>query len=479
MRRSPAPARWFLASVVVCVLWALPACDRNPAPTGAARHVVLISLDTTRADQLGLYGNPTVKTPNLDRLATESIVFDDLMSVVPTTLASHVSLLTGKYPSSHGTPRNGFMVNEQNEMLAEILGRRGFTTAGFAGSFALESRFNFAQGFEHYDESFEQLVAPGGSLQNERSAESVTRAVTDWLDDAGVPDRLFLFVHYFDAHAPYEAPPPYDTMYDPAGRDGLPDWVTVRGGGLVQPGSKNELADRLARQYAGEISYMDQHIGALLDDLRRRKILDDALVVVTSDHGENFWEHESVFDHGWTTFQTTLRGVGILRLPHKEHGGKRIAGVTANIDILPTMLSLLEIPAPAGIDGEPIDLDATGPPDRARFAQATKPWQQVEIDPRWTNMLKERCIRQGDHKLVQVPYAGRERLYDLTRDPGEQDDLLARGGPEIERIAQRLREQLESWAEGATPLESRFEPSQRQETMERLRALGYLGGGDG
>jgi arylsulfatase len=318
-------------------------------------------------------------------------------------------------------------------------------------------------------------------LQNERPAESVTRAVVDYLDRSGVPEHLFLFVHYFDPHAPYEAPPPYDTMYDPSGREGLPNWLTVRQEGLVKPGSHSEVADRMARQYGAEISYMDHHVGRLLDELRGRGILDDALLVVTSDHGENFWEHGAVFDHGWSTYQTTMRGVGIIHLPRAALAGKRIGGVTANIDILPTVLDLLDIPPPDGIDGERIDLAraAEKPLDRVRFGQAAKPWQEVETDPRWTNMTKARCVRAGKYKLVQVPYAGREELFDLEADPAEQVDLSSSDDPRIAAVARRLRDRLEAWAASARPLPSRFDPSQREETIERLRALGYLGGGGG
>jgi arylsulfatase A-like enzyme len=471
--------------------WALVACGPSSPEVPGPRHVVLISLDTTRADRFGFYGNREVSTPRLDRLAAESIVLEDFMTVVPTTLASHVSLFTGKYPHHHGTPRNGFLVHEDNVMLPELLRERGFVTAGFAGSFALDNRFRFAQGFDHWDEDFDRFAGIEGRLQNERTAEAVTDAVVEWLDAHGVPERLFLFAHYFDPHAPYEAPPPYDTMYDPAGRTGLPDWATVRREGLVRAGSSSELAERLARQYDGEISYLDHHVGELLDALAERGIFDEALVVVSSDHGENFHEHEAVFDHGWSVYRTTMRSVGLVRLPGAERAGTGIAELTASIDILPTVLGRLDIPLPAGIDGESIDLDrsaprgrAPGPPDggepaRVRFGQATKPWQQVETDPRWTNMLKARCIRSGRYKLVQVPYAGREELYDLETDPGERTDLLATGGPEAEALAGPLREKLEAWAAGARPLPSRFEPSQREETLERLRALGYLGGNGG
>jgi arylsulfatase A-like enzyme len=437
----------------------------------------MVTLDTTRADQLGFYGNPGVKTPRLDALASESIVLEDLMSVVPTTLASHVSLFTGRYPHFHGVPRNGFMVNAENLMLAEVLRREGFVTAGFTGSFALDSRCNFAQGFEHYDERFDRHADLEGRTQNERSAESVTTAVLDWLDSTELPERLFLFVHFFDPHAPYEAPPPFDTLYDPSGREGLPPQQNVGRDGIVRVGTKNEIADRLARQYAAEVSYMDHNIGRLLDGLRQRDILTDALLVVTSDHGENFWEHGAVFDHGWSTFQTTMRSVGILRLPGERGAGRRIEGPLATIDILPTVLTHLGIPVPEGIDGEAIGLEAPWPtPQRPVFGQATKPWHEVETDPRWTNMNKARCIRQGRHKLVQVPYAQIEALYDLQADPLEQNNLLAAGGSEVQGLAAELRRRLEAWAATADPLPSRFEPSQLEETVKRLKALGYLGG---
>ena len=145
--------RW---SVFLFMIAAL-ACSARSDSDGLARHVVLISLDTTRPDHFGFYGSPTIRTPNLDKLASESIVLDDFMTVAPTTLASHASLFTGKYPHSHGTPRNGFMVNDENVLLAELLQENGFSTAGFIGAFPLSSQFGIAQGFDHWDEEFERF----------------------------------------------------------------------------------------------------------------------------------------------------------------------------------------------------------------------------------------------------------------------------------------------------------------------------------
>ena len=448
------------------------------ADDGRPRHVVVISLDTTRADQMGFYGNTKVQTPRLDRLAAESIVLDDLLSVAPSTLASHASLFTGKYPHSHGSARNGFVVNDENVTLAELLEEHGFKSAAFVGSFALDSRFNLDQGFDHYDEAFDRVRGRDPVMQNERRAASVTDAALGYLDREGVPKRLFLFAHYFDAHAPYAPPAPYDTLYDPQGGAGLPVLIAEQKDCPLASGGADAPAERAALQYAGEISYMDEHVGRLLDGLRERGVLDQALVVVTSDHGETFWEHPYCFNHGWDTYQATLHVVGMIRLPAALHGGARLRGPVSNIDLLPTMLGLLGFDVPPGVEGHALALDPPAEPaaDRVRFAQATKPWGEVERGARWTNLLKARSVRRGSYKLVQTPFAGTEELYDLTSDPAEQHDLLAERAAESERVASELRPLLESWALSARPLSSHFEG--RDETLRRLEGLGYVGGGN-
>ena len=462
-----------LAAGILGVRWFRSggAGDRPP------RHVVIISLDTTRADHFGCYGHPWIRTPRTDALAAESVLFTDYMTVAPSTLASHVSLVTGTYPHTHGTPRNGLMVNPANVMLAEILQKAGFHTVGFAGAFSLDSRFGFAEGFDHYDERFEHLARDLGPDQDQRSAAAVTDAAISYLDETGIPSRLFLFVHYFDPHAPYEPPPPFDTMYDPQDPGAPPDTAAVHARRGQNSDREHPSGRKLALQYAGEVSFMDQHVGRLLDYLRQRGILDQAILLVTSDHGENFWEHEDYFGHGLTTYQTTMRAVCLIRLPNALMGGTRIDQLLASIDILPTLLNHFGLPLPGGLEGEAIDLvHIDGPlPPRTRFGQATKPWREVETDPQWHNMRKARCLRRGSLKFIQTPYAQTEELYDLSVDPEERTNLLAVAKPAISAQAAELRRRLEAWAQSATPLPSRFEPSQRQETIERLRSLGYLG----
>ncbi len=439
------------------------------------RHVVIVTLDTTRADQFGFMGNRFVKTPHLDAIATESIVLTDCMAVAPTTLASHTSLFTGKYPHRHGTPRNGYMVHLDNVMLAEILKEAGFTNAGFAGSFALDERFDFAQGFDTYDQTFDILVGEGGADENQRRAEKVTDAAIAHLDAHGVPDRLFLFAHYFDPHSPYTAPAPFHGMYGPDGRERFSPKIEIDEAFRADREAQ-EIGRRLIAQYAAEISYMDFHVGRLLDDLRRRGILDEAVLLVTSDHGETFMEHPRSFSHGFLVYQASMHAIAVLRLPGGRWGGRRIDEPVSTVDLLPTLLGILKISPPPGIDGAviPLEADRGALRQRALFGQATRPRKRHETDPRWMNMLKARYIRSGRHKLIQTPYRGTEELYDLESDPSEQNDLLENPSPESLEIAARLRAELTAWAESANPLPTRFEPSQRDETRERLRSLGYI-----
>jgi arylsulfatase A-like enzyme len=295
-------------------------------------------------------------------------------------------------------------------MLAETLKAAGFHTAGFLASFALDRRFNFAQGFDHFDQEFD-ILATGQVLdQNQRRAQAVTDAVIAYLDQKGVPPNLFLFVHYFDPHMPYDPPPPYDTMY------GRTEGAIELGEhpGLSVGYRRKGLRQYLCR-YAGEVSYLDHHVGRLLDDLKRRGILDNALLVLTSDHGENLGDETShLFDHGWTTYQSVMHAVGMIRLPDAAHGGTRLALPVASIDILPTTLRYLGLPAPPGVEGQAIDLTdpAQETLSRTRFGEATKPWD-VETDRRWFNNPKARCVRDGPYKYIQTLHRVKEELYDL------------------------------------------------------------------
>ncbi|MBN2563148.1 MAG: sulfatase [Phycisphaerae bacterium] len=479
--------RWSVTVVVVIAaahagMFGLYWYVAHPTYDGPVRHVIFVSMDTTRRDHFGCYGNQWIRTPRIDALAAESIVFTDYMTVVPTTLASHTSLFTGKYPHTHGTPRNGFTVNQENVMLPEVLKRAGFHNIGFIASFALDSRFGFSQGFDHYDETFDRLVTRPDDLeyQDQRSAQSVTDTVIRYLDQTGIPADLFLFVHYFDPHTYYAPPAPYDTLYQrPEAMSAAPPDLTAARDELARTeGKATPAAETLAARYAGEVSYMDEHIGRLLDYLEARGILDESILIVTSDHGENFWEHPSYFNHGLTTYQTTMSAVCMIRMPGGVQGGTRVDEAAASIDVLPTVLKHLGLPVPAGVEGKALDLTGTGVAStpRVRFGQATKLWDGNTVrDTRSRSLLEARCAVQGDLKYIQTPYVHTEELYDLSVDPHERNNLLIAPTSENAARAAELRERLDEWVQSADPLPSQFDRSQLDDTIRRLRSLGYAG----
>lgn len=454
--------------------WPLVGCGRHDYGD-TARHVVLISLDTTRRDHIGCYQRSAVATPHIDRFAAEGLRCNNHLTPATTTLASHASMFTGKYPQNHGVPRNGFVLHRENPLLAEILGAAGFRTAGFLGSFALDSRFGIARGFEHYDQEFDIFFGEDGADQNQRRATAVTDAVDAYLDRARGADRRFLFVHYFDPHQPYDPPAEYAARYvSPSGTPAM----AVGNHPVLPFGEHTAVQRQMILNYAGEISYMDAEVGRLFEVLQRRDILDEALVILTSDHGEHLGVAPAgeAMDHGWTVYEPEARAIFCLRLPGARLAGTLTRTPTSHIDILPTVCRFLGLTAPEEIDGRALDPDRLAPDDddRLLFAEATKPWEEVETDPRWTNARKPRCVCQGSYKYIRTAHLDHEELYDLDADRLEQTNLLKAGTAQHRAIAERLRNELEAFTNAAHPLPTRFDDSQSEETRERLRSLGYL-----
>ena len=482
--------------------------------------LVLVSLDTTRADHLGPFAPAALaRTPALDALARESIVFEAAQSAATTTLCAHTTLMTGTWPHRHGVARNGFTLNPGNLTLAEVLAAAGMDTRAFLGSFALEARFGFDQGFEVFDEAFEVFVGSGGADQNQRGGPAVTAAALRSLSEAPPTAPLFLFAHYFDPHAPY-APPDASRPSDlPVGLVGDPLTVerAVRAGqrrdlgvdgpvpglsGTVQAGLSPalvrqhdprpaELDRQLAALYAAEVEALDASLGALFEGLRKAGRWERTLVIVTGDHGETFTEHPDRWNHGLGVHQTVAHVPLMVRIPEGHplaaSRGTRVREPVGTVDVLPTVCGLLGLEAPPtahGVDLVPHLLRGEEPPRRALVTEATQPWQGLEDGARargqWLNWLKPHAVREGRWKYVNAPYLQLEHLYDLESDPGEQRDLMAGlepGGspqdPEAAGALRRLRAQLLQWFGQANPLPSGFDPSQAEETAARLRQMGY------
>lgn len=457
--------RWFWPSLLLVLASCM--CNRPKLQVqDDPPHVVLISLDTTRADALGPYAGPQAGTPHLDAFADEAVVFERHVSVAPTTLASHTSLMTGRYPLHHGVPRNAYYVHNRNLMLAEVLRDAGFATAAILGAMPLGEHSNFLQGFTHVDAEFRRPRS-WEHQQAERTADAVTDAALAWLDGPR-GDRVFLFVHYFDPHAPYEAPPPFGPGPSADGEGTLAAVAETRK--RLQQGRGQRESRTLRELYQGEVRFVDQEVGRLLDGLKDRGILDDALIILTADHGETFDTHsDELWDHGLTVYDETVHTPLILRFPRGEHGGLRVPDLVANVDVFGTVTELLEMKLSPG-DGLSLlpTLRGEALPERALFSEATKPWEPRNPDARWANDWSRKMVRVGDHKLHLDPRTGDRWLYDVSADPGELRDLASE---EVER-ADALEAALQAWRASADPLPSH--KVMAPDITAQLEALGYI-----
>jgi arylsulfatase A-like enzyme len=492
-----AAASWLALGTL---LLGTPGCAQEPF-LGPYKHVLLISLDTTRADHLGCYGNLTASTPHLDALAAEGTLFNDVVATATTTLSSHTSIMTGLYPRRHGVARNGFMVNQENRMLAEVLSGAGFHTAGFLGSYALDRMFDFNQGFDAWDQEFDIEFSFLHADQNQRRGEDVTDAVLDHLDELDGDERLFLFAHYFDAHAPYDPPAPFGARFVP---EGQPVTSNIREISLQEAlhhqrseGQQHSVYDLgltrsmaaftsddplpgdrlLASLYAAEIAYMDGAIGRLLAGLDKRGLLEDCVVLVIADHGETFWEHGDAWHHGAWVFDTNVRVPLILRLPDGRGAGKQVTGLASGTDVFPTLLELLDIDLPEEVDGISLmaALDGAPLPERAVFSEATQPVLGVEQAGRWLGQFKPRAVRRGPWKYIEAPYIEVAQLFNLRSDPFERHNLLLHPSPRSQVELPILKQALDAWSAHETPRPSRFNTTQADEVRQRLEALGYTG----
>jgi arylsulfatase A-like enzyme/predicted Zn-dependent protease len=431
-RCAHAGAASFLVALVL-----LGGCGRAPSRDPVEYSVVVVTLDTTRADRIGAYGGNFVPTPNLDAIAEEGVLFESAYAQAPLTLPSHSSMFTGKYPASHGVRHNGvFRLRAEETTLAERLKESGFATAAVVGAFVLNAGYGTEQGFDLYADIPRDRYSGGRDqlYEAQRSAEEVNAEAFRWLDTK--PDgRFFLWVHYYDPHAPY-APP------EKPGR-------TLHGSG-----------------YDREISYLDSCFGDLVDRLRREGILDDVLLVVAGDHGESLGHHGEL-SHGVFLYEPAMQVPLMIRAPGLVPKGRRETDLVELVDVAPTVLDLLELPPLPGASGRslrPLLRDETGPSSRMVFAETFMP----RIEFGWSEL---RMVRDRRFKYIQAP---RPELYDLREDPTESVNLH---GLESERSAE-MAAALQDWVASTTNVEVAADARKAisPEEEAKLRSLGYLGG---
>jgi arylsulfatase A-like enzyme len=415
-----APVAIVLAAIALAAVW-WTVVRRETRPVG----VVIITLDTTRADRLSPYGFMNVSLPHLERLAREGVVFDQATTVAPLTLPAHTSLFTGLRPPAHGVRDNADgALADAHTTLAETLFARGFRTGAFVGSVVLAPDRGLAQGFEQY-----RGVGEGtrdGPQARQRPANAVMDDAIGWLDSVG-DSRFFLWTHLYDAHRPYDPPEPYRTTYG-------------------------------HNPYVGEIAFADAQIGRLLQALAARHLLDRTVVIVTADHGESLGEHGER-DHGIFVYENVLRVPLIVRAPGLS--AARVGDVVGLTDVMPTVLDLLGVPSPAADGVSLVNLLRGGrrPLDRPAYAESLYP-ERLGWSPLW-------ALRDGRFKFIDAP---RPELYDLEDDPVEAHNLYDAQRAMASTMAGRLATIIQSSAgPGAAQ-----RPAASPELQARLGALGYV-----
>ena len=470
MRRASAIGR---AATLLALALALAAGCGRAAPA-RPRNLVLISLDTLRPDHLGCYGHARETSPTLDALARRGVRFADASSAAPWTLPSHATMFTGLYPSHHGVKDYSHRLGDGAVTLAELLSERGFQTWAVINTWNLaDPRFGIFQGFRAEDVAYVKETAAGRQGQQVvlNTGREVARLARERLAGRDRARPFFLLAHFYDAHTDFTPDPEYRARFvgPYAGRL---DGTTAQLYALRDRGVQLGEADlRFLRElYDAEIRQLDDLVGEFLAFLEEEGLADETLVVVTSDHGEEFQEHGGLL-HGRTQYEELLRVPLILAGPGLPEG-RVVAEPVGLIDLLPTILGRFGIEPPARLDG--LDLAPTWSggrlPERALFGEAD---HNNVVDGQPVIDIK-RSVRRGSAKLHLDRHSGAVAFYDLAHDPKEQEDRARTAG----EILARLRAELERFLRGGVEGEQSGQGLTEQE-LELLRNLGYAGESQG
>ncbi len=402
----------------------------TPAPQLRPLNLVLITIDTLRADRLHCYGNDQIETPALDRLAQKGVLFENAVAQVPLTPPSHASIFTGTYPTVHHVRNTGgFVLQPSSVTLATILQQQGWNTAGFIGASVLKKYFGFNQGFAVYDD---QMPKPEKSQEEreypERRAVKVVDHALEWLNtQSGKP--LFVWLHLYDPHEPYSPPEPFHQKY----HDNL---------------------------YDGEVAYTDQQIGRFLDAVEKKSPPEQTLIVALADHGESLGEHGE-YNHGVFLYDSTLRIPFLIAGPGVP-AGVRVKQQVRTIDVLPTILDLMGGKPPDACQGQSLAPAFTGKQLPAVYSYAETLYPKINMG--WAEL---RAIRTAHWKYIRAP---KPELYDLTRDPGETTNVIDSHPNEVHELDARLKALTPAAAEKVSSI-----PGDPR-TMAQLKSLGYLSG---
>ncbi len=430
----PALALVLVGALSATVAGAFAAC-RGLGRGAGHPNVLLVTIDTLRADRLGCYGFSLARTPNLDRLAREGVRFEDVTAVAPITLPSHTSLMTGLLPPAHGVRDNGtYALGAGAVTLAERLKAAGWATHALVSALVLNRRYGLDQGFDSYDDDLWGEDVPKLFLIRDRPARKTADRLLDWLEGwkrGGRAKPFFAWVHFFDPHQPYEP----------------------------------EVQDRplAPTPYDAEIAGVDRALGRVLEKLRQDGLLEDTVVVVTGDHGESLGEHGEK-THGVFVYDATVRVPLLFRFPRLLPRGRVYQGPVSSVDVAPTLLGLLGLPGGEETEGTSLLPALRGeapPPARPQYCESL-------LSEVGFGMAPLHSVRSGGFKYVRAP---RPELFDLAADPKELVNLYDRDRRRAALLDDVLGRTMDASARRSVAADA---SPMSKETMEALRALGYL-----
>lgn len=417
-------------------------------------NIILISIDTLRRDHLGLYGYTKEVSPVIDTMAGEAAVFDRAIAQAPYTVTSHMTMMTSLWPRVHQILTHEYQDRLSTRWLTlpQILKARGYMTAGFTGGGQVSAVYGFDRGMDVYD--FE-----GGKSEN------IFPKAIKWMTNArGNP--FFLFLHTYDAHSPYEPPPPYDTIFSPDYEGNVFRWTEEN----VKI-TDSELFDRIVDLYDGEIRYVDSQIERVFQFLKNEDLYENTMIIITSDHGEEFMEHGAMAYHSHTLYNELLRVPLIIKFPEGRWGGRVIRDPVALTDLMPTVLDYLDLPLPSYSQGESLvsHLKREIPLNKERriFSERIAIRDDPQVD------VSIQTLTEKYYQKVVLS----DEFFNLSQDPGEKDDLLAEHKSRASRLLKEIREYfLLNTRLAKRGLESKGGRRQvmDEETIEKLKALGYI-----
>jgi arylsulfatase A-like enzyme/predicted Zn-dependent protease len=400
---------------------------------GKEFNVILITVDTLRADHIHCYGFAEIETPFMDLFARRGVKFDKCISQTPLTLPSHTTIMTGTLPLFNGVRDNGgFLVPQELATLAELFKDKGYQTAAFVAAYVVDSKWGLNQGFDYYFDNFDlsrfQRISLG-SVQ--RPADEVLDEALSWLDEKK-EERFFTWIHLYDPHTPYEPPPPFDQKY-------------------------------AGRPYIGEIAFTDSQLGRLWEFLEERNLLENSFLIFASDHGESLGEHQES-SHGFFVYQEGIHVPLIFVTPFKKLQGISTPAVVSLVDVMPTILEMAELPIPSQVQGESLLPLFFDPVKSHSYAYAETFYPRFHYG--WSEL---KTFQNDRYKLIIAPDM---ELYDLIEDPDERKNLASSQKEVLEDLKAKADRFIEKYSENALEIDYR---KMDEETRERLAALGYIG----